>query len=102
VNDIWQVLGNGLGQVAGIALLIASVVLWSRRRTPWLLLALIGQLIAMACRLLFAVSPSVLTEVPVLRVVWPLGACVFALGLLAHACFENAAASAAAGQESRQ
>jgi Na+-transporting NADH:ubiquinone oxidoreductase subunit NqrB len=102
VNDIWQVLGNGLGQVAGIALLIASLVLWSRRRTPWLLVALVGQLIAMACRLLFAVSPSVLAEVPILRVIWPLGSCVFALGLLAHACFENAPASAAAGQESRQ
>jgi Na+-transporting NADH:ubiquinone oxidoreductase subunit NqrB len=101
VNDIWQVLSNGLGQVAGIALLLASVVLWSRRHTPWLLVALIGQLIAMACRLLFTLSPSMLTEVPILRVIWPLGSCVFALGLLGHAWLENAAPSAAA-RESRQ
>jgi Na+-transporting NADH:ubiquinone oxidoreductase subunit NqrB len=102
VNDIWQVLGNGLGQVASIVLLIATVVLWSRRRTVWLALALAGQLIAMTCRLLFALSPMVLTEVPILRVVWPLASCLFALGLLGHAWFENAATPAAGAQEARQ
>jgi Na+-transporting NADH:ubiquinone oxidoreductase subunit NqrB len=102
VNDIWQILGNGLGQVAGIALLIAILVLWSRRRTPWLSLALTGQIVAMSCRLLFALSPSVLAEIPLLRVVWPLASCLFALGLLGHAWFENAAPSAADARESRQ
>ena len=102
MNDIWQVLCTGFGQAAGIVLMIASLVLWSRRRTPWLLLALIGQIIAMACRLLFVLSPSVLAEVPVLRLLWPLASCLFALGLLCHAWFENVATPAAGGQEFRQ
>jgi Na+-transporting NADH:ubiquinone oxidoreductase subunit NqrB len=102
MNDLWQMLGNGLGQVTSVMLLVACAVLWLRRRTPWLLLALVGQIVAMLCRLLFALSPAVLVEIPVFRVIWPLGSCLFALGLLGHACFENAAASAAAGEESRQ
>jgi Na+-transporting NADH:ubiquinone oxidoreductase subunit NqrB len=101
MNDIWQVLGNGLGQITGVVLLVACAVLWLRRRTPWLLLALIGQIIAMMCRLLFSLSPSVLTEMPVFRIIWPLGSCLFALGLLAHAWFENTATSAVDGQEPR-
>jgi hypothetical protein len=102
VNDIWQFLGTGLGQITGVVLLVACAMLWLRRRTPWLLLALSGQIIAMMCRLLFSLSPTVLTEIPVFRIIWPLGSCLFALGLLGHAWFENAAPSAADAQESRQ
>ena len=101
MNDLLQVRGNGLGQITGVVLLVACAVLWLRRRTPWLVLALVGQIIAMLCRLLFSLSPSVLAEIPLFRVIWPLGSCLFALGLLGHAWFENAATSAVVGQEPR-
>lgn len=101
MTDIWQLLANGFAQVTGILLVLACAVLWLRRRTPWLLLALLAQLSAMLCRLLFSLSTTVFADVPALRVVWPLASCLFAIGLLGHAWFETLAIVSDGVQESR-
>ena len=66
--NMWQGLANGISLLTGILVLLACGVLWMRRHTSlWLLLALIGQIGSMLCRLVFAVSPSTLTSVPLMR-----------------------------------
>jgi Na+-transporting NADH:ubiquinone oxidoreductase subunit NqrB len=106
MNDIWQSLGNVISLATGVLLLFACGVLWMRRHTSfWLLLALIGQALSVLCRLAFAVSPATFAAVPIVRLIWPLAAGLFAVGLLGYAWFEVAALPStgvpAAGREPR-
>jgi ABC-type thiamin/hydroxymethylpyrimidine transport system permease subunit len=96
VSGLLQTLGTGLGHIASIAIVFAVAMLWMRRRTPWLMIALIGEIGSFACHVLVTLSPTMYMDLPILRVLWPLSSCVFALGLLCHALFENAANTGAA------
>lgn len=89
-------IANILGQIAGILVLIASVLLWYRRQTPWLLLAMIAQLVAMLCRVVLTLSPSMYSELTPLHLLWPLVSCAFGVGLLCHALLETPVAPLAA------
>jgi hypothetical protein len=94
--DIFQQLANGLSEIASIGVVIACVVLWMRRRSNWVLIALIGELGSLACRLALIMSPTLFTEWQFLRVLWPLNACIFAIGLLGYAWFESSDRTAVA------
>ena len=93
--DMFQQLGNALSQIASIAVVIACAVLWMRRRSNWILIALIGELGSLACRLALILSPKLFMEWSFLRVLWPLNACIFAIGLLGYAWFETTQRTAA-------
>ncbi len=80
---------NTLGQLAGILILAASIVLWVRRRTPWLLVAMIAQIVGMACRVVLTLSQSLYTQMSFLHLLWPLAAGVFGAALLCHALLET-------------
>lgn len=88
---------NILGQIAGVLILLASIVLWFRRRTPWLLLVLLAQLVSMGCRAVLTLSPSVYMELSVLHLLWAASACAFGVGLLCHALLETPVAPQDAG-----
>jgi len=87
--DIMQQLANGLSEIASIGVVIACAVLWMRRRATWILIALIGELGSLACRLALVLSPKLFMDWQFLRVLWPLNACIFAIGLLGYAWFET-------------
>jgi hypothetical protein len=59
------------------------------------LLALGGQAVSVGCRLLFFV-PDVFAQFPAIRLIWPAGALVFAIGLAGHAWSEYEASQQSA------
>ena len=83
-----QHLQMALSQLAGILVVIACVVLWLRRRSGWVLLALIGECGSLACSLAFTLAPTVFQNTNYLFLLWPLNALVFASGLLGYACLD--------------
>lgn len=87
--DIFQQIANGLSELANVAVVLACAVLWMRRRSSWILIALIGELGTLACHLFFRLSPTLAGQMQFLRVLWPLNACIFAIGLLGYAWFET-------------
>jgi hypothetical protein len=84
-------IANLISVLTGVLVLGACVLLWLRSKTSWVLLALAGQSVSVACRLLLFV-PDVFTQFPVIRMVWPIGALVFAIGLAGYAWTEYEAA----------
>jgi len=98
--DFFQQIGNTLSEVASIGVVLACAVLWLRRRSGWLLLALIGELGSFACRIGLMLAPKLYSDMPLLRVLWPLNACIFAIGLLGYAWFETSSANTREGSPS--
>jgi hypothetical protein len=80
-------IANLISLVTGVLVLGACVLFWLRAKTPWVLLALVGQAVSVVCRLVLFV-PDLFTQFPAIRLVWPAGAFVFALGLAGHAWTE--------------
>lgn len=78
---------NVLSMLTGILVLAACVLLWLRHGTLWTGLALAGQVIGFVSRIVLFV-PDLLREFPALQMVWPVGAMLFALGLVGHAWTE--------------
>jgi Na+-transporting NADH:ubiquinone oxidoreductase subunit NqrB len=89
MNDFTQSFSAILGALASVALLLACAVLWARRQTPWTLVALIGSVGSMLCRLVLGLSPTTYASLTPLHLLWPLMSCVLAIGLLGHAWFET-------------
>ncbi len=90
MNTGWtDVAASMVGQLATLALMAATVLLWLRRRTPWLLVAMVGAVASMLCRALVGIAPSLYAEQQALRMFWPLASLVFAVGLLCHALIET-------------
>ena len=77
-------LANLISIATGVLVLGACVLFWLRSKTTWVLLALAGQAVSVFCRLLLFV-PDLFTQFPAVRLVWPLGALVFAIGLAGYA-----------------
>lgn len=86
---------NLVSVAAGLLVLGACVLFWIRAKSAWTLLALAGQAVSVACRLLLFI-PDVFVQFPPLRFVWPVGALVFAIGLAGHAWVEYEAAQQSA------
>jgi hypothetical protein len=84
-------IANLISVATGLLVLGACVLFWLRSKTTWVLLALAGQAVSVLCRLLLFV-PDVFVQFPLVRMVWPSGAFVFALGLAGHAWTEYEAA----------
>jgi endonuclease/exonuclease/phosphatase (EEP) superfamily protein YafD len=80
-------IANLISVVTGLLVLGACVLFWVRSRTTWVLLALAGQAVSVLCRLLLFV-PDVFAQFPAMRLIWPMGAFVFAIGLAGHAWTE--------------
>ena len=70
--------------VTGLLVLGACALLWLRYKTSWVLLALVGQIVSVLCRFVLFV-PNAYTEFPIIQLVWPAGALIFAIGLAGHA-----------------
>ena len=90
MNDLVTHVQQALSQLAAIVLVIALAILWLRKRSGWLLLALIGELGALACNLAFMLAPSTFASFPAMRVLWSLNAGIFAFGMLGYAWTETA------------
>jgi len=88
-------IANLVSVATGLLVLGACVLFWIRAKSAWALLALAGQAVAVACRLLLFI-PDVFVQFPPLRFVWPAGALVFAVGLAGHAWAEYEAAQRSA------
>ena len=88
-------IANLISVATGLLVLGACGLFWLRSKTMWVLLALAGQAVSVLCRLLLFV-PDVFTQVPAIRLVWPLGALVFAIGLAGHAWTEYEASQQSA------
>jgi hypothetical protein len=86
-------LANMMGQLAGILILVASVVLWFRLRTTWLLIAMIAQMAGMMCRVVLTLAPGLYSQMVPLHLIWPLASGVFGAALLCHALIETPIAS---------
>jgi len=89
MDNMMQQFATFLSEVASVLVVLACVVLYMRRRSNWIMLALIGEIGALVCRLVLAVEPKLFMELGFLRVLWPLSACVFATGLLGYAWFDT-------------
>ena len=87
-------LANLISVATGLLVLGACALFWLRSKTTWVLLALAGQAVSVLCRLLLFV-PELFTQFPAIRLVWPLGALVFAIGLAGHAWTEYEASQGA-------
>jgi hypothetical protein len=81
-------LASIMGQVAGILVLSASVMLWLKWRSPWLLVAMVAQVFSTLCRVVLLLSPGLFTQTPALQLLWPLASAAFGVGLLCHALLE--------------
>ncbi len=81
-------LANIMGQLAGILVLVASIALWLKWRSPWLLVAMIAQVFSTLCRVVLMLSPGLYTQTPALQLLWPLASAAFGVGLLCHALLE--------------
>ena len=77
-------IANLISVITGLLVLGACALLWLRYQTPWVLLALAGQIVSVLCRFALFV-PNAYMQFPVIRLVWPAGALVFAIGLAGHA-----------------
>ena len=94
-----DLIANLLSALAGLLVMGGCVLLWLRdKSSPWVLLALAGQGVAVLCRLLFFV-PSIFTEFPLLRLIWPAAAMAFAIGLAGYAWTEYEAAQKRQGTQ---
>lgn len=80
-------IANLISVATGLLVLGACALVWLHSKTMWVLLALAGQVVSVLCRLLLFV-PDVFTQFPMIRLVWPVGALVFAVGLAGHAWTE--------------
>jgi len=81
-------LASILSVLTGLLVLGACVLLWIRDKTSsWVLLALAGQGVSVLCRFALFV-PDAFTQFPPLRLVWPVAAFVFAVGLAGYAWTE--------------
>ena len=80
-------IANLISVATGLLVLGACALFWLHSKTMWVLLALAGQAVSVLCRLLLFV-PDVVTQFPMIRLVWPAGALVFAVGLAGHAWTE--------------
>ena len=98
MNDWIFHLQQALSQVASIAVVVALTVLWLRMRSGWILLALIGELGALACSLAFTLFPAEVASMMVVRLLWPLNYCIFAFGLLGYAFSQTTRARADGAQ----
>jgi Na+-transporting NADH:ubiquinone oxidoreductase subunit NqrB len=87
-------IANLISVLTGLLVLAACVLLWLRSKTSWVLLALAGQTVSVLCRLVVFV-PEAFTQFPALRLVWPVGAMIFAVGLAGHAWTEYEASQRA-------
>jgi hypothetical protein len=79
---------NILGQVGGIVILVAIIALWSRRRTTWLLVAMLAEVVSMGCRAVVTLAPALYVQMTGLHIVWALASLMFGVGLLCHALIE--------------
>lgn len=77
-------IANLVSVLTGLIVLGACVLLWLRNQTLWMSLALAGQAVSVLCRFVLFV-PNAYAQYPIIRIVWPLGALVFAIGLAGHA-----------------
>jgi hypothetical protein len=84
-------IANLVSVVTGLLVLGACALLWLRHQTPWVLLTLAGQVVSVLCRFVLFV-PNAYMQIPVIRLVWPAGALVFAIGLAGHAWTQYEAA----------
>ena len=71
--------------VVGLMVVTALVLLWRRDRTPWLLVALVGESLGLAFRVALTALPDLVRAVPMLFSLWTLTALAFAIGLLGYA-----------------
>ena len=88
MSDPLQHVQMALSQLAGLLVVIACVVLWVRRRSGWILLALIGECASLACSLAFSLAPHAFQNTRYLFLLWPLNALIFGAGLLGYACLD--------------
>ena len=86
---------NLISVLTGVLALGACVLFLLRRKSTWVLLALAGQAVSVLCRLVLFV-PDLYTQFPVIRLVWPLGALAFAIGLAGYAWEEYEASQRSA------
>ena len=84
-------IANLISVLSTLLVLGACVLLWLRNQTLWMSLALAGQAVSVLCRFVLFV-PNAYAQFPIIRIVWPLGALVFAAGLAGHAWTQYAAA----------
>ncbi|HST28445.1 MAG TPA: hypothetical protein VLK26_08775 [Rudaea sp.] len=77
-------IANLISVVTGLLVLGACILLWLRYQTQWVLLALAGQIVSVLCRFVLFV-PGAYMQYPVIRIVWPAGSLIFAIGLAGFA-----------------
>jgi len=85
MNALSPALQSLFSVVMSLMVLLALALLWRRDRSTWLVLALVGEAIALAFRIVLVVVPDVVRTAPMLFSLWTLSALVFALGLLGYA-----------------
>ena len=79
----------------GLLILTGCALLWLHHRSVWTVLMLAGEGISIVLRVLFLL-PGVVRELPVqdpmFRLIWPIAAMIFAIGLVGHALTQYEAA----------
>jgi hypothetical protein len=85
MNALSPALQSLFSVVMSLMLILALALLWRRDRSTWLVVALVGEAIGLAFRIVLTVVPDVIHTAPMLFSVWTLSALVFALGLLGYA-----------------
>lgn len=85
--DSYIVLMVGLAAIwlSAPLIVIALVVLWAKSRSPWLLLALVGECVSYGFRVGLSIAPSALGDLSMAELVLPIAAWMLAIGLLGYA-----------------
>ena len=82
-------LQTAIGTLSGLMMLAALFLLWWKSKSPWLLGALLAEGLGFVMRIVVTVAPMVMSELPLLGIVWTGAYLLMALGLLGYALTET-------------
>lgn len=88
-GELFQQVVAMLSGLGGVLVAVALFLLWRVSRSPWLIVALVAELISLGFRALMFVAPELMQSMPLLYSLWSLCAIITAIGLLGYAINET-------------
>lgn len=85
MNQMSLMLQSSISLIAGVLMLVALFMVWTKTASQWLLLALGGEAVSILFRLLFTAAPSMMGSVPGLVLVWQATGLMVGAGVLGYA-----------------
>jgi hypothetical protein len=75
--------------LGGVMIVVALFLLWTKSKSPWLLLALVAEGVSLLFRLVYMVGASLLGMTSLFALIWQAAGLFVAAGLLGYALDET-------------